>query len=159
MTNEQLQNIFRHYQATHGHRPATSQEACAWALANGYLEAPRIDPVAYYAERMTRALRVEYITDPLTGRRVRVNHAVQDPRQPTLWQWANLADAPPEHMHEAFQQRRRGIVMDSVSLKADVDAFNSRTPDAQLHFTLILDFTEDVAEHEAAQDDSGSSAA
>lgn len=158
MTNEQLQNIFRRFQETHGQAPATAHEACAWALANGYLRAPHVDPVAYYAERMTRALRVEYATDPATGRRYRVNHAVPNPRQPSLWQWANINDAPPEHMHEALQQRRRGIIMDCVQLKADVDVYNRRVPGGH-QMTLILDFTDDVLEHEAAIDDGNSNSA
>lgn len=53
-------------------------------------------------------------------------------------------------MEIAFQQRRQQIVGDCLQLKTDVDSFNENgKPDQPIQ--MILDFTRDVEEIEAAK--------
>jgi hypothetical protein len=149
---ERLQHAFHLYQEAHGGVPHGTDVVVAWAVKHGILELPDIDPSAVLAEAMAQALRTEYGTDPVTGRRYRKNHAVRITRRGVQFAlWAEMETAPREHMLAAFQQRRKQIVGDCVQLKADVDVYNSRNHD-QEPIQMILDFTKDVAEAEAADD-------
>jgi len=149
---EQLQQAFHLYQEAHDGVPHGTDVVVAWAVKNGILELPEIDPAALLAESMARALRSEYGTDPKTGRRYRKNHNVRISRGGVQFSlWAEMETAPRDHMVAAFQQRRKQIVGDCVQLKADVDVYNSRNED-QHPIQVVLDFTDDVAEAEAADD-------
>jgi hypothetical protein len=53
-------------------------------------------------------------------------------------------------MELAFSQRRQQIVGDCVQWKRDVDSYNETHPE-QTRLPLILDFTDDVAEADAAE--------
>ena len=104
--NDQLQSAWRAYEKEHGYIPASAREACVWAVMRGIIQMPEIDPFDQLAEDMSRALREEYGTDAL-GRRFRKNHAVRVTKggvQHTMW--AIMGNAPREHMHKAFIQRR-----------------------------------------------------
>jgi hypothetical protein len=52
------------------------RQAAAWAVADGFLMLPEVDPIDILAEQMAQAVREEYKTDS-HGRRYRVNHAVR----------------------------------------------------------------------------------
>jgi len=147
--NEQLQTLYHRFEKERGGTPATPREVVEWAMANGLLQAPDVDPVALLCRDMARALREEYRTDD-TGRRFRVNHSVTITSggvQSSLW--AELDVAPREHMVKAFGQRRRQIVGDCVQLKIDVDVYNDKHMDVA-PIQMVLDFTDDVAEIQAA---------
>lgn len=58
--------------------------------------------------------------------------------------------ASPEHMHKAFQQRRKQIVGDCIQIKTDVDVYNGRNPIAE-PLQVVFNFTDDIAEAEAAE--------
>lgn len=149
---EMLQELFHRYQREHGELPAGTYQVVQWAMGKGLIEAPRVDPIAILAEDMRRALREEYAVDPLTGRRYRRNHAIRiTQRGVQLSLWADIATAPREHMRKAFQQRRKQIVGDCIQLKVDVDVYNSHHPEMD-QLPLVLDFTDDVAEFEAADE-------
>jgi hypothetical protein len=149
--DEQLQAVFHQYQEAHQGVPHGTHEVVTWAVRHGLLELPELDPHAVLAERMASALRNEYGTDPQTGRRYRKNHAVRVyKRGVQLALWGEMATAPRDHMLKAFQQRRKQIVGDCVQLKADVDVYNARNPEVE-PIQLVLDFTDDVAEVEAAE--------
>lgn len=66
------------------------RQAAEWAVADGLLGLPEVDPYDVLAEKMANAVRSETRTDPL-GRRYRVNHAVRVTKsgvQYTFWeQW------------------------------------------------------------------------
>lgn len=92
----------------------------------------------------------EYITDP-QGRRVRAKHVARikhDGEQ--LYLWADIRTADRKHMGVAFQQRRQQIVGDCLQLKTDVDSYNDNSK-ASPPIQLVLDFTHDVEEIEAAK--------
>ena len=143
--NDQLQSAWRAYEKEHGYIPASAREACVWAVMRGIIQMPEIDPFDQLAEDMSRALREEYGTDAL-GRRFRKNHAVRVTKggvQHTMW--AIMGNAPREHMHKAFIQRREQIVGDCVQLDTDVQVYNDMNKD-QPGIQIPFDFIPDVEE-------------
>jgi hypothetical protein len=148
--SEQLQRIVNRYVEAAQPWPATARDIARWAIDAGEWRPQPTDLVNECADQLSRAMREEYIVDP-QGRSVRSKHAARRPdengQQTTFW--ADIRSATPEHMQVAFQQRRQQIVGDCRQLKADVDSYNdnARPPVA---LQLILDFTNDVAEIEAA---------
>src|SRR6266540_3303587 len=102
--SEEFQRLFHRYQKEHGGIPDTPYKVVQWALSNGLLAVPKIDPVLYLADDMAKALREEQGTDRF-GRRYRKNHAVRirtHGLQTTMW--AEIETAPRDHMLKAFQQ-------------------------------------------------------
>lgn len=149
---EHLQQLFHRYQREHGGVPETPYKVVQWAIQNGFLEEPMLDPAAQLSEDMAKALREEHRTDG-RGRRYRVNHAARIRKngiQFTLW--ADLETAPRDHMLKAFQQRRQQVVGDCFQLRTDVDVYNDKHPE-WAPIQLVLDFTDDVAELQAAKSD------
>lgn len=147
--NEQLQKAWHLFEKAHGNVPASAREAIIWAVREGLVPLPEVDPYDVLAEDMARALREEYATDR-QGRRYRVNHAVRVTKhgvQHTMW--AMLETAPREHMQRAFVQRREQVVGDLVQLATDVDAYNAMHRNEE-PIQLVLDFAADVAERRAA---------
>lgn len=140
-----LQRAWHAYENEHGTVPATAREAVQWAVQQGLIEMPEVDPYAKLAEDMATALREEYATDA-KGRRYRVNHAVRVTKAGVQYTfWAMMKDAPREHMHKAFAQRREQIVGDCVQLSTDVDAYNDMNAD-QPAIPMLFDFRDDVEE-------------
>lgn len=145
---EKLQNVWHRYDNEQEHKPSGTREVAEWAVANGFLELPEIDPYDVLAGQMAQALRDEYGTDE-KGRRYRLNHAVRITKsgvQHTFW--AVMGFASHDHMERTFAQRREQIIGDCYQLKVDVDVYNTLNSDRKKPVQLILDFTEDVAERE-----------
>ena len=146
---ERLQQIWHRYDANKDHQPTSAREAVEWAVREGAIDLPEIDPYDVLAGQMSSALRDEYQTDE-HGRRYRVNHAVRVTKggvQQTFW--AVMGFAPHEHMEKAFTQRREQIVGDNLQLKIDVDVYNDLNRGKVPKVQLVLDYTDDVAEREA----------
>ena len=57
--------------------PAPLSTLIEWADANGMLDTPKNWRTLYHQDKMRRALREEYHTDP-QGRQVRTNHPYKD---------------------------------------------------------------------------------
>jgi hypothetical protein len=147
MTDRMLK-AWHQYDSRNDHKPTTMRQAAEWAVADGLLELPDVDPYDVLADKMSDVVRAETKTDPL-GRRYRVNHAVRVTRSGVQYTfWGVLGFAPVEHMHKSFAWRRNQIVDDSFQLKTDVDVFNDWVDDKREQFPLILNFTDDVAERE-----------
>lgn len=149
--NEKMQRAWRLYEEANDHAPASARQVAEWAVAQGILTPPRIDPISLLADDMAKALREEFATDE-KGRRYRINHAVRVSRgsvQHTMWAMIENAERP--YMQQAFYQRREQIVGDCVQLKTDVDVYNDFTV-GKPPILLILDFTDDVAEREEASE-------
>jgi hypothetical protein len=145
--NELLQRLWKRYEEEHDRIPASAREVVEWAVEEGLLNLPDIDPYDILAGQMATALREEYATDD-KGRKYRVNHAVRVTKsgvQTTFW--AIMGFAPREHMQRAFTQRRNQVIGDCFQLKVDVDVYNNLNTD-QPPLPLILDFTDDVKERE-----------
>src|SRR5438552_19083801 len=99
---EVLQQIWHNYDANHEHKPSSAREAVQWAVDEGLLELPEIDPYDILAGQMSQALREEYGTDS-QGRRYRLNHAVRVTKSGVQYTfWAAMGFAPHEHMERAF---------------------------------------------------------
>ena len=147
--NEQLQQIWHHYDANKSHQPTSAREAVEWAVKEGLIELPEIDPFDVLAGQMSNALRDEYRTDK-NGRRYRVNHAVRVTNagvQQTFW--GVMGFASHDHMERAFTQRREQIVGDNFQLKTDVDVYNDMHRGKRPEIQLVLDYSDDVAERQA----------
>jgi len=148
--SEQLQRIANRYMQETGTTTVTAREIGAWAIQNG-LWAPQPSAlIRQCAEELSRAMREEYVTDP-QGRRVRAKHvATLDRAGEQMPLWADIRTATREHMQVAFQQRRQQIVGDCHQLKLDVDSFNENANKGRA-IQLVFDFTEDLAELEALE--------
>lgn len=146
--NETMQKIWHQYDANREHRPSSPKQAVAWAVRDGLLETPEIDPLDILADQMSQALREEYkIAED--GRRYRVNHAVRITRNGVQYTfWGVMGHAPHAHMEKAFGQRRELVVNDNFQLKTDVDVYNTQFRGSNPEIQLVLDYTEDVAERE-----------
>ncbi len=148
--NEQLQKAWHHYDNNKDHLPTSTRQVVNWAVSEGLLELPEIDPYEVLAEQMAQALRSELKTDR-SGRRYRVNHAVRITTSGVQYTfWGMLGSAPHGHMEKAFAQRREQIVGDCVQLKTDVDVYNDMNKGKAPAIQLVLDFQDDVAEREQA---------
>lgn len=73
---ERLQTIWHQYDSSRDHKPSSMRQAAAWAVSDGLLQLPEVDPIDILADQMAQAVREEYRTDS-EGRRYRVNHAVR----------------------------------------------------------------------------------
>ena len=143
-----MQRTWHEYEKQNGQVPASAREASIWAVENGLITLPEVDPYDVLADEMARALREEYATDK-KGRRYRVNHAVRVTKRGVQYtMWAILGSAPREHMQKAFIQRREQVVGDLVQLATDVEVYNDMHTDIA-PIQLPLDFTHDVEERKA----------
>lgn len=140
---ETLQKYADEYLEEVGDR-ATTTDMATWALSTGrwypphdlILRACRID--------FARAMREQYIKDDF-GRSVRAKHAARVPEggtQKTFW--TDIRKATPDHMTNAFQQRREQIVGECCQLGRDQQFYNSLHPEEPIQ--LEFDFRDDVME-------------
>jgi len=149
--NETMQQIWHKYDSRRDHRPSSMKQAAAWAVEDGLLNLPEIDPLDVLADQMSQALREEYRTDE-HGRRYRVNHAVRVTRSGVQYTfWGVMGHAPHDHMEKAFAQRRELIIGDNLQLKTDVDVYNEAFRGRNPAIQLVLNYTEDIAEREELQ--------
>jgi hypothetical protein len=149
--SEKLQKIWHNYDNRLEHKPSGSREAVEWAVREGILELPEIDPYDVLAGQMATALREEMQTD-YKGRRYRVNHAARVTKGGVQYTfWAKMGFAPHSHMEIAFAQRRELIVAENLQLKTDVDVYNDMNHGERPEIQLVLDYTDDVAEREELQ--------
>jgi hypothetical protein len=145
---EKLQRIWHKYDADRSHKPTSAREAVEWAVKEGILRLPEVDPYDVLAGQMSQALREEYCEDA-QGRRFRVNHAVRITKAGVQYTfWGMMGFASHDHMEKAFTQRRDQIVGDNLQLKTDVDVYNDLNRGKHPEIQLVLDYTEDVAERE-----------
>lgn len=145
---EFLQKLFREFEKEHNYTPSGTKAVAEWAVQNGKLALPDIDPVAALAHEISRALREETATDR-HGRKYRVNHAVRETKNgKQQFLWASMGNISRSNMGKSISQRREAIVSDCYHLKVDVDAYNDAHPEEEA-FQLELNFTDDVAEKEA----------
>jgi hypothetical protein len=145
---EQLQKVWHKFDAERSHKPTSAREAVEWAVREGLLHLPEVDPYDVLAGQMSQALREEYAEDE-QGRRYRVNHAVRVTKAGVQYTfWGVMGFASHDHMERAFTQRREQIIGDNVQLKTDVDVYNDLNRGKRPQIQLVLDYTEDVAERE-----------
>jgi hypothetical protein len=148
--SEQMQAIFERFRATVNPNPVSLDEVAAWAIDKGlFRPAPR-DVAKLCRDALADSLRQEKRIDA-QGRKYRTMHSVRTwigGQQLSLW--ADIDTAPRDFLEKSFAQRRQAIVGDCFQIKQDVDHFNDERS-GEKPIQIILDFTEDVAEMEAAQ--------
>jgi len=146
---EQMQAIFDRYNAEVDSSPVSLDDVAAWAIEQKlYRPAPR-DVVKLCREALAESLRQEKRVDS-KGRKYRAKHSVRDSIGGVqLNLWADIDNAPRSFMEKSFSQRRKSIVGDCFQVKQDVDHFNDENP-GEAPIQIILDFSDDVAEMEAA---------
>ena len=147
--NEQLNAIFDRYAAEVSSDPTSLDDVIEWALDKGLCQPNRRTIIQIFREDLAASLRQERRLDD-KGRSYRAKINVRETVggvQMFLWSDADLA--PRSFVQKSTNQRRRAISHDCFQLKQDVDHFNDeRGGDNPLQ--LPLDFTDDVAELEAA---------
>ena len=149
--NEIMQRIWHRYESLREHKPSSARQAVQWAVSEGLLELPEIDPHDILADYMCNAIREEHRTDE-QGRRYRINHAVRVTRRGVQYTfWGVMGYAPHEHMEKAFAQRRELIIGDNLQLKTDIDVYNEKFRGKNPEIQLVLDYSDDVAEREELQ--------
>jgi hypothetical protein len=149
--NERLQKVWHKYETGRQHKPTSAREAVEWAVSEGLLELPEVDPYDVLAGQMSQALRDEYQTHS-DGRRYRLNHAVRVSKGGVqLTFWGTMGFASHEHMEKAFAQRREQIIGDNLQLKTDVDVYNDLNHGNRPAIQIVMDYTDDVAERQELQ--------
>lgn len=147
--SEQMQAIFDRYTEEVDSSPVSLDNVAAWAIEQGlYRPQPR-DVVKLCREALAESLRQEKRIDA-QGRKYRAKHSVRtNIGGVQLSLWADIDNAPRSFMEKSFSQRRKAIADDCFQVKQDVDHFNNENP-TELPIQIVLDFTDDVAEMEAA---------
>src|SRR5258708_5399746 len=138
--------IFERYRQEVSTDPVEMKEVGEWASAKGLWEQRPADINASFDRDMADSLREEIRVDK-AGRRYRAKIAARVPSKSglPLFKWADIDDAPRDHVEKGVAQKRKQIVADAYHLRIDVDHYNSDHPD-QPPLPLILDFTDDVEE-------------
>lgn len=148
---EQMVAIFDRYVGEVGMEPTSLDDVAEWALARGlYHPTPR-DIRKVFKQELAESLRQDKRFD---GKRwYRAKHSMRTSIGGVqLSLWADIdKNASQPFMQKSVAQRRRGIANDCFQVKQDVDHYNEANPD-QSQIVLLLDFTDDVAEMEAAGD-------
>ena len=145
---ERFQQIWHKYDAEREHRPTSAREAIEWAVKEGLLELPDIDPLDVLASQMADFLRTEVKVDE-KGRRYRVNHAMRVTKGGVQYTfWGVMGFASHEFMERSFAWRREQIVGDNLQLKIEVDVYNDMVRGKHPPIQLVMDYTEDVAERQ-----------
>lgn len=147
--SEQMQAIFDRYTEEVDSSPVSLDNVAAWAIEQGlYRPAPR-DVIKLCREALADSLRQEKRVDA-KGRKYRAKHSVRtNIGGVQLSLWADIDDAPRLFMEKSFSQRRKSIADDCFQIKQDIDHFNDENLD-EMPIQIVLDFTDDVAEMEAA---------
>jgi len=150
--NDQLLDIVDHYLDQGGSVPIDLDDLARFAINNGHWMRHGSALIQLCKRDFSRAMREQYHTD-LQDRRVRTYHAAKrrgsGGEQKVFW--ADMRDAPPEHMQLAFHQRRTQIVGDCVQLKRDVDSYNENNQHG-IQIQMVFDFRDDIAEREQPAD-------
>lgn len=147
--SEQMRAIFDRYTEEVDSSPVSLDNVAAWAIERGlYRPAPR-DVMKLCREALAESLRQEKRVDA-KGRKYRAKHSVRaNIGGIQLSLWADIDDAPRSFMEKSFSQRRKSIADDCFQIKQDIDHFNDENAN-ELPIQIVLDFTDDVAEMEAA---------
>ena len=148
--NEQLRGIWKLYRKEVSTDPVDLKTVAAWAIGKG-LWAPRpVDLSTSLANDLAQTLHKEKRVDK-AGREFRANIPVRQKAKTgeTLWEWADIDDAPRVHVVKSVQQERRSIASDCYALVMKVDHYNAAHTDEE-PIQIVMDFEEDVEEMKIA---------
>jgi hypothetical protein len=146
---QQMIKVFERYAEEVDPSPTDLGPVAEWAIANGlYRPIPR-DIVRLCKEDLAESLRQHKRVDP-QGRKYRAKRSVRtNIGGVQLNLWADADTAPRSFMEKSFAQGRKSVANDMFQLKMDHDHYNDDHPE-EPPITLVLDFTEDMAEMEVA---------
>lgn len=143
------QKLLRLYRQATGVAELDMHEVAKWAMNKG-MAAPKPQTAEdILARRFSKAARREMRTDGKTGRRYRVNHAVQS-GQTTFW--VDIDFASRNHMQKSSQMRREQMVGEAMQLTSDLEHWNSVNPD-ESPIAVQLDLQFDVDMRRASEDE------
>lgn len=147
---QQLISIFDRYATEVSSAPARLDDVAACALEQR-LYSPTLKTLVQLCRNdLAESLRQEKREDA-AGNIYRAKISVrQNVGGTQLSLWADADLAPRSFVERSVHQKRRGIADDCYQLKQDVDHFNA-TRGGDNPMQLVLDFTDDVAELEAAR--------
>ena len=147
---DQLRDIWSLYRDEHGRDPVELREVASWAIKKGLWQPRPVDLSASLANDLADALREETRTDK-KGRRYRANIPVRRKAKTgqTLFEWADIDDAPHAHVEKSVQQERRSIASDCYALAMKVDHYNDANPDRP-QLEMVWDFEDDIEEMKIA---------
>lgn len=147
---EQLRQVWAQYREEVSNDPVDLKTVAAWAIGKE-LWAPRpVDLSTSLANDLAQALREEKRIDQ-SGREFRANIPVRQKAKTgeTLWEWADIDDAPRSHVEKSVQQERRSIASDCYALVMKVDHYNDAHSDEE-PIQVVMDFEEDIEEMKIA---------
>jgi hypothetical protein len=145
---EQILKYTKEFEQQHKRQPFDVNEVADWLMQNDYWKPLKDFARRKCVEEVKDVLREQYITAE-DGSRVRLYHSAtteKDGRQ--LHLWANMFDAPREHLEVGFQERRRQSLGDARQLKSDMDYVNQKRFQEN-PIQMSFNFDEDLAEEEA----------
>lgn len=144
--SEQLRELWKQYREEVSTDPVDLRTVASWAIGKG-LWAPRpVDLSASLANDLAQALREEKRTDK-AGREYRANIPVRLRAKDgqSLFEWADIDDAPRLHVEKSVQQERRSIASDCYALVMKVEHYNEAHPDEE-PIQIVMNFEDDVEE-------------
>jgi hypothetical protein len=127
-------------------------DIAAWAIRTGRWHPQRANLLKVCAKQLSEAARAEMYTDP-QGRTVRKKHVArtEDADGQPIFRWADIEDAPPDHMRLSLSQRRGAILGDCKQLKTDMESYNDNNQHGAT-LQMSLNFEDDLSEMEQPTD-------
>lgn len=147
---ESLRDIWKRYRDEVSPDPVDLKTVAGWAIQQGLWIPRPIDLNTSLANDLAQTLREEKRVDK-AGREYRANIPVRSRAKDgtTLFQWADIDDAPRPHVEKNVQQERRSIASDCYALSMKVEHYNALHPDEE-PIQLILQFEDDINEMKIA---------
>lgn len=146
---DQMVNILDRYIDEVDAEPASLDDVVDWGLAQGLYHPEPQDIRKMFKSSLSDSLRQERRFDGT--RWYRAKHSIRTSIGGVqLVLWADIdKNASYSFMKKSTADRRKAVADDAFRLKMDVDHYNEANPE-EPKLQLVLDFTEDVAEMEAA---------
>lgn len=147
-----MQKAMHHYRQVHGVNDVDMREVARYAVEKLGMKMPEPkDPLDRLANEFSKAAREETRVDKGTGRPYRVNHMYMDENGQRLWLDIDGV-APRGKMVKSITLRREQSAGDIYSMVLDLDHWNG-DHDSEQPIQVEMDFTPDIAERKAMDDD------
>ena len=126
---EQLREVWKQYREEVSTDPVDLKTVAGWAITKGLWVPRPMDLNTSLANDLAQALREEKRVDK-SGREYRANIPVRQKAKDgaSLFEWADIDDAPRLHVEKSVQQERRSIASDCYALVMKVDHYNEAHP-------------------------------
>jgi hypothetical protein len=147
---EKLRDLWKRYRDEVSSDPVDLKTVASWAIEQELWFPRPIDLNTSLANDLAQALREEKRVDK-EGREYRANIPVRSRAKDgtSLFEWADIDDAPRLHVEKNVQQERRSIASDCYALMMKVEHYNATHPNEE-PIQLILQFEDDINEMKMA---------